>query len=452
MAKAFGIDISKWNASADGTKKVNFDMIKAHEEEVLFVAARAGVSWGYKDPQFDYHWEQMARIRICRIAYHVIYFGESALAQMDYLFKLLQNKVDWAHDRIALDLEVAEINTRERITATTLKCLDIVKARTGRFPIVYSRADWVDRYLNVSVLPNLDWWLAQYRYALPYPLYTPEHPGPPTLPKGVNNWMIHQTAEKGKGIGTVSYYCDYNRWNGEKAAALRYFGYEVPDEPQPEPEKVLFRAKCVISALYKRSGPSSNYPVVGSLALGDEVDVYEVSPDGWFRIEENSQVWCSGHERYMQKISDEPEPEPEPDPQNPLFQAKCVISALYKRSGPAATFPVVGTLMQGDVVDVYEVKDGWYRIAANTQVWCSGYPSYMVRVEPAPEIGEALFQAECIVSSLYKRSRPASTYPSVGYLVNGQVVNVYEELHGWYRIEKDQQVWCSGSTTYMKRL
>ena len=98
-----------------------------------------------------------------RIAYHVLYFGESAVAQMDSLFKMLENKSDWAHDRVALDLEVAGINTRSRITSTTLNCLEICKSRTGRYPIVYSRASWVNSYLQVSDLPRLDWWLATYR-------------------------------------------------------------------------------------------------------------------------------------------------------------------------------------------------------------------------------------------------------------------------------------------------
>ena len=123
MTRAFGIDISKHQSNAEGTQRVNFEMIKNHSAPVSFLAARSGVSWGYRDPQFNYHWAQMGQLKTGRIAYHVIYFGESVVAQMDSLFKMLANKSDWAHDRIALDLEVAGINTRARITSTTLNCL-----------------------------------------------------------------------------------------------------------------------------------------------------------------------------------------------------------------------------------------------------------------------------------------------------------------------------------------
>jgi len=376
MTKAFGIDISKYNTSADGTKKVNFNTIKNNQEEVVFIVARTGVSWGYKDPQFDYYWEEMTRIQVCRMAYHVPYFGESALSQMDNMFRILGNKVNWEHDKIVLDLEVAGINTRERITAVTRSCLEICKERTGRYPIIYSRATWVDPYLNVSQLPKVDWWLAEYRKPLPYPLYTSEHPGPPRMPKGINSWLIHQTGSRCKSIGAPAlYYMDYNRWNGTKEDVYAYFGYADPPPPPPPPPTSLFRAKCFTSSLYKRSGPGTSFPVVGVLLLGDVVDVFE-EKDGWFRIEQDGSVWCSGSERYMRRMGNEPPPDDEPV----LFRAKCVANALYKRSGPGTTYATIGYITKNTEVNVYEEKNGWFRIGESSDVWVSGNSNYMQRL------------------------------------------------------------------------
>ncbi len=373
MAKAFGIDISKYNSSSDGKKKVDFNKVKANKEEVVFVVARAGASWGYKDPIFDYYWAEMQRIQVCRVAYHVLYFGESALAQMDNLFKILKDKVDWKHDKIALDLEVAGINTKERITATTKKCMQICKSRTGHDPILYSRANWANQYLDVNALPKADWWLAQYRKPLPYPLYTSEHPGPPDLPKNVSTHLIQQTGEKGKSVGGVSYYMDYNRWNGTKEDVYDYFGFEYEPPAPPKPEPVLFQAKCVTTSIYTRGGPSSGYPIVGALMLGDIVDVYE-EKEGWYRIEDGAEVWCSANERYMQRIKDQPNPEPV------KFQAKCIVNALYKRSGPGTTFSIIGYITKNTVVKVYEEKNDWYRIGENAQVWVSAGSQYMQKI------------------------------------------------------------------------
>lgn len=371
--RAFGIDISKYQTSQDGKKRMDFEAVRKHTPKVTFVAARVGVSWSYKDPQFDYYWEEMARIKTNRMAYFVPYFGESALTQMDFCFKALEGKTDWKYDRLALDLEVAGINPRERITATTLKCLDIVKARTGMYPVIYTRANWMNTYVDTSVLPKLHYWLAQYKAPRIYPLYTPEHPGPPDLPKGADTWLIHQTGDKCKGIGSASYFMDYNRFNGTEADVQRFFGDQTFTGQTPQPVKEQFRAMCIVSALYKRSGPGSNYPVVGTLSLGDVVSVVEVK-DNWFRIDPASQVWCSGSGTYMQRLAADQAATPS------LFKVRCIVSALYKREGPGSNHRIVGNLVRNQVVDVYEQKNGWYRIAPTAQVWCSAGAQYTKRV------------------------------------------------------------------------
>jgi GH25 family lysozyme M1 (1,4-beta-N-acetylmuramidase) len=224
---AFGIDISRYDYSADGSKKPDFGKVK---DTCSFIAIRSGISWGYADAWFAYSWEHCKGM--ARMAYHVPYFGESAQAQADNLFKIVGD-ADWKHDRLVLDCEVAGSNSKAQCTQTTNAMLEICKRRTGMYPIIYSRANWVNSYLSVGDMPKLDWWLAQYRYALPYPLYTPEKDQPPTLPNGVTDWLIHQTAERynGSSVGVVSHYVDSNRWNGDMLAVLKYLGY---DETEPE--------------------------------------------------------------------------------------------------------------------------------------------------------------------------------------------------------------------------
>jgi lysozyme len=233
MANAFGIDISKWNIKDNVTP--DWAKVKA---SCNFIAIRSGVSWGYTDPWFVHNWAGAQGMP--RMAYHVIYFGEDATKQMDALFKIVQG--DWKHDRLVLDLEVAADNTKSKITDTTAKCINLIEARTGKRPVLYSRASWVNQNMNVLAMPICDWWLAQYKYALPYPLYTPEATSPPALPTGVSDWLIHQTGEKysGKEVGVSSYYVDSNRWNGDVHSVLDYFGYgEVePDVPMSDSEKL----------------------------------------------------------------------------------------------------------------------------------------------------------------------------------------------------------------------
>jgi GH25 family lysozyme M1 (1,4-beta-N-acetylmuramidase) len=121
-------------------------------------------------------------------------------------------------------VELEHGQTRAVITNTLLSALELLEQETGRLPIVYSRALWVDANLRVADLPRVDWWLAQYYYRRPFPQYTPEYPCPPRLPKGVDQWLIHQTSERGPAIGGAGNYMDYDRWNGTEADVLAYFG------------------------------------------------------------------------------------------------------------------------------------------------------------------------------------------------------------------------------------
>jgi len=226
---AFGIDISKYNTSPDGKHKPDFDLIAAHEPEVVFIAMRAGISWGYQDPWFAYYVSEVTRIHRIRIAYHVLYPGESAAAQMDNFFRILGD-VDFDSVPLVLDLELHHNQTVSRITQCTVEALRILSTRTGRVPMIYSRANWVGRYLKVDALPPVYWWLAQYRYAWPYPLYTPEYESPPVLPEGVTTWSVHQTAMRGRSIGAKAmHYMDYNRWNGTKEDVYAFVGEDAPE-------------------------------------------------------------------------------------------------------------------------------------------------------------------------------------------------------------------------------
>jgi lysozyme len=221
---AFGIDLSRWNTSADGKTKVDFDVIADHVPHVSFIAMRAGVSWGYQDPWFAYYMAEAERIHRFRLAYHVLYPGEDPTRQMDNFFRILGD-VDLSQLPLVLDLELDHGQTNRRITDTTADSVNIIIKRTGRKPIIYSRANWVNQFLIVSQLPPVYWWLAQYRWPLPYPLYTTEYPSPPLVPAGVTDWLIHQTANRGKSIGAKAlYYMDYNRFNGTHDAVVKFGG------------------------------------------------------------------------------------------------------------------------------------------------------------------------------------------------------------------------------------
>ncbi|NLC30297.1 MAG: hypothetical protein GX773_07540 [Chloroflexi bacterium] len=222
-----GVDLSQHNASEDGRRIPNFDQFKLHIPEIRFVALRTGISWGYRDRMFPRYFDEARRVGLCILPYHVLYPNAEVIRQMDAFLTILKD-ADLEQLRLVLDVELEQGKNKTFITKVLNQALNYLQKATGRYPIVYSRAMWVNENLKVEDLPKVDWWLAQYIRSLEQPLFTPEYPCPPMLPKGVRQWLIHQTAQRAPAIGGVGHYMDYNRWNGSPEQLLAYFGKTQP--------------------------------------------------------------------------------------------------------------------------------------------------------------------------------------------------------------------------------
>lgn len=298
MDYPYGTDISKYNHNKDDINLTNFDLMNLRCD---FIAVRAGISWGYIDPCFHDSWE---RIYKPRLAYHVIYPGESGQRQADHFLNIVKPT---EHDRLVLDAELVHGLSKEKITDTFIEALNYIWDNTGRYPIMYSRAQWVNLYLNTSRLPKLDWWLAGYLNPKPEPQFTPELPPPPALPKGVSTWLIHQTAEKSKGkdVGVFSHYVDSDRWNGTKQSLLSYFGLtEEAPPPEEPPQEKLFDAR-----VYSWATPHVNIrkePDIRSKDLGDILpnEIVPVYGDlgTWYEVQKGFVM-----KRFLEKLDGTPE-------------------------------------------------------------------------------------------------------------------------------------------------
>jgi GH25 family lysozyme M1 (1,4-beta-N-acetylmuramidase) len=233
----FGIDISKHQGNND------FAKMRAN---TAFVIVKATESWGYTDPMFFKNWQGL--IGHNRGAYCYVWLSDDPLRQANHLIDIVtQAGVDWQYDRLVLDLEKGGHGlSKAEVSRRVLVMMERIKEVTGRYPILYSRAYWVNDNMLITDqrLVNADWWLAYYRTALPKPLYTPEMPPPPLMPNGVSKWLFHQTCERGKGkeVGVGSYYVDQNRFNGTRAELDAYFGrgthnvyLPIITNPEPEP-------------------------------------------------------------------------------------------------------------------------------------------------------------------------------------------------------------------------
>ena len=292
MTLPFGIDISRYQYSEDGSRKPDFDKMNATCD---FVAVRAGISWGYIDPWFKYSWEH---ISVPRLAYHVIYPGESGERQADHFLNIVK---PGKHDRLVLDLELDHGYYKSKITDTVLETLEYIWDNVDfGYPVIYSRALWLNEHIHIDMLPKgLDYWLANYLRANPAPQFTPEMTPPPLMPNGVSTWFMHQTGEKGDGskVGVVSHYVDTDRFNGTKEQLLAYFDYNEQPEPEsePVPGDVLFQGVVSTSPgwrLKTRVKPAGEVnPENLWYNSGDNVSVFEIS-DKWYQTSTALPRWA----------------------------------------------------------------------------------------------------------------------------------------------------------------
>lgn len=281
---AFGIDISQYQCYPDDSKLIDFNCLKQHEPKISFIIARATVSWGYKDTRFDWYWQEMQRIGVCRAAYHFAYPSQDYKRQANWFLATVNPQ---EHDRLAIDLEVVQGVGKIAMTDFANALISYIQECTGKRPILYSRKQWLEDYLYPDRLVPVDLWLAQY--ANVQGAYAPEKTPPPDLPKGFSTWLIHQTGGYCQPFcNTASKVLDYDRWNGDEAAVRAYFGYtgEEPAPPEPPAEEVpLYKAVVVTTPpnrLRVRFSPAGNFK--RWLQSGEEVDVYQELGD-WRRIE-----------------------------------------------------------------------------------------------------------------------------------------------------------------------
>lgn len=254
-------------------------------EQMLLAGAngcvvRACVGRLYRDPYFAENWTRLGQTWMCRASYGVYVPGQQWLAQLDNWYTVAPGR-----DVIprVIDLEIQdEAVPAAAIAADVWKWVVEIEKRDGARPIIYSRANlvdlWIEPYWTAEQINSVYWWMAQYTWDR-----IREHPGPPTITKKMdrNRVVLHQTADKKPApegiVRTKS--IDWDRWELGSTANMREFikytwGNGTP-EPEPEPGQGLW-FRCVVDSLNVRRQPNTLALIVGKLKEGDEVKCTDV--------------------------------------------------------------------------------------------------------------------------------------------------------------------------------
>lgn len=215
-----------------------------------------------------------------------------------------------------------------------------------------------------------------------------------------------------------------------------------PTEPPAEEPAGLMGTIINASALRVRSGAGTGYEIVGYLYTGDRVEILEQTTVGttpWGRVASGwiSMDYVKLDETASAPETSDPEPEapavpetPEEEPAPSTKSGKVTASALCVRNGAGFGASVIGTLYEGDAVEILEIKDAdgmtWGRISGG---WISmTYVELDSDATETPDSGSTSGTKTGTVtaSELCVRSGAGTGNSVLGYLYKGTKVEILE--------------------------
>jgi uncharacterized protein YraI len=120
--------------------------------------------------------------------------------------------------------------------------------------------------------------------------------------------------------------------------------------------------RVTATSLRVRSGPGTNFGIIGGLSLNEIVEEISINPDNtWMQIRTQDGLtgWCS--REYLVAVD---APPPPPPPASDYAWYRVTASSLLVREGPGTTFSVIGNLVRDDIIAAIgpETSSGWVQI------------------------------------------------------------------------------------------
>jgi probable enterotoxin B len=205
----------------------------------------------------------------------------------------------------------------------------------------------------------------------------------------------------------------------------------------------------VTSNLRVRTSPSSTSSILGYKLNGEEVGILGESGD-WYKVSFNNADGYVAKE-YIQKENVTPVNTSTEIQKTETIsgkgQVKNVTSSLNIRQSASTSSAVLGTLRNGEALDIIGKSGNWYNIKTGS---VTGYVSadYVKEVSGNTSTNNNAEQQVIgkkgqvinITSNLRVRSQASASATVLGYLLNGQVVDVTEKSGQWIKINFNGQV------------
>jgi lysozyme len=264
--RTFGADVSHWESDIDWIKGVDY---------LPFVYYKATDGEYWIDVQFGNNMDECNEVGMPHAPYHWWQEKQDPIIQAEHFWDTVQ---DGGYKQLIVDVEPREIygNMYGRL----MQHLGRIEQLSGIIPSIYTSKNYWDNYIKVNYPTRHPLLVAQYAYR-----------SNPILPMGATSWKIWQFTDQFWFSGCNAT-ADGNWFNGDLTACRNWFGNYHPYNAPPPISGVL-KMESLYEGLRIRELPSTNSRIVGTLHLGEEVDVDDVG--GWNAWVHHSRGWSNAH-------------------------------------------------------------------------------------------------------------------------------------------------------------
>jgi lysozyme len=195
MATVPGIDVSYWQSGIDWPK------VRATGQRFVIIKATEGET--YADPTFNDDWNGSRLSGLLRAPYCFFHPRQDPKKQADNFLSAVRAQGDRGELPPAIDLEVTDGLTGDKIIPRVKAWLDEVEAALGRKPMIYAGVSFLETNLSVPG-GGPPAWAKDYPFWLGWYPYQYSDGMNPLMPRGWFNWTFWQYSDNGRlnGINT----------------------------------------------------------------------------------------------------------------------------------------------------------------------------------------------------------------------------------------------------------
>lgn len=439
--------------------EIDYSLVSQNISGVILRAAygTGASAWGQgPDPAFDRHYQEFHDRGIPIGAYHYIVQYRSAEDQVALMYQAIEGK----ELKLGLWCDVELEGGAEPLTKQMVHTyMQLAETQIGEFGI-YTSANMWRQIMNGAYYTNRKLWVAHYGAVKPtlpqgwtsYWLWQTDGTGTGRIAgydKGIdlnkffgtqaqfNEWIGQESPPETEPLTALYYPCDQSL-----SYITQYFGENPVYYPTSRGHngidfgfnyqigKPIYAAEAGIVETsgefvggygrHIRIRHSHGITIYGHLSqrmveVGSHVTAKQLIGLSGGNTDDPYCGYSTGPHLHFEYRWDKPAPQVpggyvynavDPLPllvewENPnmLFQIKIIINGLNIRRGIGTNYPVAYIATKDTILNVYEVKLGWYRVGVG--LWCSGSSQYSVVIEDEnPSLEERVTELERRVALL----------------------------------------------------